>query len=98
MELLGKVVNGLIGVMEGEGAETGVGGTVKERCLVDVLAGCGELAFVESGETADGWKERWEVLVNRFVRLFLTVMAECASPLHILPCFPEFVSHARRPL
>lgn len=88
VELLGKVVDGLIRVMEGEGAEIGVGGTVKERCLVDVLAGCGELAFVESGETVDGWKERWEMLVNRFVRLFLTFMAEHASPLHIQPCFP----------
>lgn len=81
MELLGKVVDGLIEVTEGEGAEIGVGGTVKERCLVDVLAGCGELAFVERGETADGWKERWKVLVNRFVELFLTLMARHTPPL-----------------
>lgn len=80
MELLGKVVDGLIGVMEGESADRGVGGTVRERCLVDVLAGCGELAFVESGELVEKWKERWRMLVNRSVELSSILLARYTLP------------------
>lgn len=81
MELLGKVVDGLISIMEGEGTDKGVGGTVRGRCLVDVLAGCGELAFVEGGEKADEWKGRWKMLVERFVELFIILLAEYMLPL-----------------
>lgn len=68
VELLGEVAAGLIGVMEG-GEK--VGRTVRERCLVDVLAGCGELAFMEGGESAEQWKERWRKLIDRYDSLML---------------------------
>lgn len=69
VELLGKVVEGLISVMEQGGVERGVGEAAKERCLVDVLAGCGELAFVQNWHTQEKrkWDEEWNILVNRSV-------------------------------
>lgn len=71
VELLGEVVAGLIGVMEG-GEK--VGRTVRERCLVDVLAGCGELAFMDGREPAEQWKERWGKLIDRYDPLVLPLV------------------------
>lgn len=87
VELLGMVIEGLIGVMEEEGVERGVGGAVKRRCLVDVLAGCGELAFLQNWHTQESWKwnEKWNMLVNRSAELFSILLADHTLP--FLPCF-----------
>lgn len=82
VELLGKVVEGLISVMGEEGVERGVGEAAKKRCLVDVLAGCGELAFVQNWHTQEErkWDEKWNMLVNRSVELFSIMLADHTPP------------------
>ncbi|KAI5847292.1 hypothetical protein DFP73DRAFT_623025 [Morchella snyderi] len=61
--LLGGVVGGLLEALVGGGAAARA---VRERCLVDVLAGCGELAFggpgageEEEEEEGEGGREAW---------------------------------------
>lgn len=40
---------------------------IEDRCLVDVVAGCAELAFnPENGDTGE-WKRRFEILIDGFV-------------------------------
>lgn len=47
---------------------------LKDRCLVDVLAGCGELGFNPSEddgltpEEKETWRMRWEVMIEGWVR------------------------------
>lgn len=72
VEMLGRVVGGLLGAMKDA---VGVGKTARERCLVDVLAGCGELAF--EGEGTEEWKGRWGELVDRSVS-FTPVILLCS--------------------
>ncbi|RPB14369.1 hypothetical protein P167DRAFT_557889 [Morchella conica CCBAS932] len=70
VRLLRSVVEGLLEALGSGGAAARA---VRERCLVDVLAGCGELAFGpgdgEEGEEEERevWKGRWWGVVERFV-------------------------------
>ncbi|KAH0609059.1 uncharacterized protein H6S33_001287 [Morchella sextelata] len=55
VQLLGSVVEGLLEALGSGGAAAR---SMRERCLVDVLAGCGELAF-GPGDGGEGEREVW---------------------------------------
>lgn len=69
VQLLESVVEGLL---EALGSGGPAARAVRERCLVDVLAGCGELAFgpdagSEGAEGKEMWSRRWWGVVERLV-------------------------------
>lgn len=69
VQLLESVVEGLLEALGGGGPAARA---VRERCLVDVLAGCGELAFgpdagSEGAEGKEMWSRRWWGVVERLV-------------------------------
>ena len=58
---------------------------VKDRCLVDVVAGCGELAFNPSSGTPEDrsqWRIRWEALIDGWVVPTLEIY-----PISLYPVF-----------
>lgn len=68
INVLTDVILALSDLLQGGGGE--VVGALKDRCLVDLIAGCGELAFNPSqgdGLTEDEkktWRARWESLIK----------------------------------
>ena len=96
VQLLGRVVSGLLSVL-GPGEESrsipkdwksprgypGVEGMVRERCLVDLIAGCGELAM--SPETREenqaAWKEKLSKLMEGLVPNIAVEMMDDADAL-----------------
>ncbi|KAF8536211.1 hypothetical protein BDD12DRAFT_851933 [Trichophaea hybrida] len=82
IELLGKVIDGLIGVLSPQDQGTtghdthniwksprgykGIEGMVRERCLVDLIAGCGELALNPEHNEVNraAWKEKFSHLIE----------------------------------
>jgi hypothetical protein len=85
IKLLGKVIDGLIGVLSLQDQGTtdrdayniwkslrgykGIEGMVRERCLVDLIAGCGELALnpKHGGVSRETWKEIFSNLIEGLV-------------------------------
>ena len=68
VELLGLVVGRLLELLRGEGSVAGdLLRRAGDRILVDVIAGCAELAFnPENGDIGE-WKEKFRFLVDGFV-------------------------------
>lgn len=77
IELLASVVYGLIGVFGAQDGDAhgiwkspkayqGIEGMVRERCLVDLIAGCGELALntEHEGPEQPAWRERFSGLIE----------------------------------
>ena len=71
VKLLGLVVGRLLELLRGEDSMTG-GDLLRragDRVLVDVIAGCAELAFnPENGDTGE-WKEKFRVLIDKFASI-----------------------------
>lgn len=72
--ILVEVIIALLAILEDGKGE--VFELLRERCLVDVLAGCGELAFNPSykgehtTEEEASWKKRWNTLIKGWVSPF----------------------------
>ena len=90
VELLGLVVERLLELLRGEGSVAG-GDLLRragDRVLVDVMAGCAELAFnPENGDTGE-WKENFRVLIDGFVSVsFSQTITRILTP--------SFIEHQR---
>lgn len=92
VELLGSILCGLISVFGAQDGETintkangiwespkayqGIEGMVRERCLVDLIAGCGELALnpEHEGPGQPAWKAKFSGLIEGSVPHATTMM------------------------
>jgi len=84
VELLGLVVGRLLGLLRGEGIVAGdLLRRAGDRVLVDVIAGCAELAFNPENGDAGEWKEKFRVLIDGFVSVSFsqTITRILTSPL-----------------
>jgi hypothetical protein len=92
IKLLGKVIEGLVGVLSPEAQDAvnqsapkdlkaprgykGIEGMVRERSLVDLIAGCGELAYNPELTTSDQavWRAKFGNLVDGLVHVVVLVI------------------------